>query len=378
MRHTRLFVQGTREKIPERYRTGVSLHSHTLHSKESLDFIYHASRHSALLRYVLRRGDARYRACHGGAAMDLRKGWWTPPLAPLEAYEVEADQLRSMGCTPIVSLTDHDDIEAPISLQAVGASRDVPVSVEWTVPYGPTFFHIGMHNFAAQGARAVMARLQAFTASPDPAGLCEVLADLDADPAVLIVFNHPLWDEKGIGAELHRQTVARFLTNYGEYMHAFEINGLRPWSENRAVLRLAAEWAKPSISGGDRHILEPNATVNLTNAATFAEFAQEVRRDGHSYIAVRPQYREAHASRIFHNMLDVFRTYEGHGRGWTEWSDRVFFTQESGEVASLTQLFGENPPAPVAMFAGFMRLAGSPGVRNALRSVTPSTAVALD
>ena len=44
-----------------RFRTGVSLHSHTLHSRESLNFIYHAARHSALLRWVLRRGERRYR-----------------------------------------------------------------------------------------------------------------------------------------------------------------------------------------------------------------------------------------------------------------------------------------------------------------------------
>src|SRR5262245_4675358 len=127
------------------YKTGISLHSHTLHSRESLDFIDHASRKSALLRCVLRQGQARYRAVHG-RELNLRRGWSTPPLAPLDAYDLEARQLESMGLTPLVSLTDHDDIEAPMSLQAVAQGQRIPISVEWTVPYGPTFFHFGVHN----------------------------------------------------------------------------------------------------------------------------------------------------------------------------------------------------------------------------------------
>lgn len=66
-----------------------------------------------------------------------------------------------------------------------------------------------------------------------------------------------------------------------------EINGLRPWRENRAVIAFAEAAAKPVISGGDRHGLEPNANLNLTNAANFAEFADEVRT-GWSDILIMP------------------------------------------------------------------------------------------
>lgn len=353
--------------LSRRFHTGVSLHSHTLHSKESLNFINHASQHSALLRAVLRHGEARYRKIHG-KELDLKRGWWTPPLAPLDALGVESAQIESMGLDSLVSLSDHDDIEAGMSLQALDASRKVPISVEWTVPFGTTFFHIGVHNILPMHARMVMGCLEEFTARPNPANLGTILSDLHSHPATLIIFNHPLWDEKGIGAALHRETVLDFLRQHHEFIHAFELNGLRPWHENDLAIQLAAQWNKPVISGGDRHAVEPNAILNATNARTFAEFVEEVREDQHSEVLVMKHYHEGHVSRIFHNMLDVFRTYDDHGRGWTEWGDRVFFTSEAGEVRSLRQYWGENPPAAVAIFAGFMRLAGQMPAKGTFRA----------
>jgi len=54
-----------------------------------------------------------------GREMALERVWWTPPLAFQEALAVEARQIRGLGLEPIVSLTDHDDIEAPYSLQVL-------------------------------------------------------------------------------------------------------------------------------------------------------------------------------------------------------------------------------------------------------------------
>jgi hypothetical protein len=356
------------ENAPSRYRTGISLHSHTLHSHESLDFIYYAARRSALLRHVLRQGEIRYRKLHG-MDLDLNRGWWTPPLAPLDAFVLESKQLEDMGLQPFVSLTDHDSIEAPMSLQAVEPDKHIPVSVEWTVPYQGTFFHIGVHNIAPSRARMLMAHLEAYTSAPGEQRLGELLAELDADPATLIIFNHPLWDEKGVGAGVHRAALDHLLRTRGEFFHALEINGLRPWSENKQVIPLAERWNKPVISGGDRHTLEPNATVNLTNAADFREFVSEVRDDLRSQVLILPHYHEAHSSRIFHNMLDVFRTYDNHGCGWKEWADRVFYSKHDGHVQSLAQMWGDRPPQVVGIFAGFMRFAGHQGVRKTLRSL---------
>jgi hypothetical protein len=358
---------GQGNQLTHRFRTGVSLHSHTLHSKESLVFIEHASKRSALLRAVLREGRERYRKIHG-KELDLNRGWWTPTLAPMDAFRVESAQIENLGLTPLVSLSDHDDIEAGMSLQAMDATREVPISVEWTVPFGTTFFHIGVHNILPQHARLVMQHLEEFTARPETDRLCTLFSDLDAFPSTLIIFNHPLWDEKGIGADLHRQTVESFLARFSPFIHAFELNGLRPWHENDQAIKLAAHWRKPVISGGDRHTLEPNAILNVSNAANFAEFVEEVRVDGHSDVLVMPHYHEGHASRIFHNMLDVFRTYEGHGRGWKEWGDRVFFTAEHGEVRSLKDYWGEKPPPSIALFAGFMQFVGQLPRRASFRN----------
>jgi hypothetical protein len=212
-----------------------------------------------------------------------------------------------------------------------------------------------------------MGQLHAFTERPQEGELHGILGGLHDEPGILTVFNHPLWDESGIGPEAHRAAAVSFLSKYAEHLHALELNGLRPWRENLFAIRLAQEWSKPVISGGDRHVLEPNATLNLTNASDFAGFAAEVR-SGWSDVFVMSHYRTAHATRIFHNILDVFRTYESHPLGWTDWSDRVFYTLEDGSTASVSQLFGDRPPISVGIFAGFMRLAGQPALLSALRA----------
>jgi hypothetical protein len=366
MKRTRIHFQWSAEKPEARFGTAVSLHSHTLHSREPLDFFYRIAHHCAPARWALRRSEARYQSRHG-VPLDLRRGWWSPPLAARDAYFVEFDQISSLGLAPIVSLTDHDDIEAPMSLQAMEVSRDIPISVEWTVPFGNTFFHLGVHNLPPNRARATMDRLKTYTARPREGDLRAILAGIHAEPGTLNVFNHPLWDETGIGAEQHRRAAVALLSQYGEYLHAIELNGLRPWRENASAIRLAGDWGKPVISGGDRHVIEPNATLNLTNAGNFAEFASELR-SGWSDVLLASHYRTPYATRVLHNILDVFRTYKNHRLGWTDWSDRVFYTLQDGTEASLSQLWGNHPPFSVGVLAGFMHFAGQPSMRSALRA----------
>jgi hypothetical protein len=272
-----------------------------------------------------------------------------------------------MGLSPLVSLTDHDDIEAPLSLLAMDVSFNIPISVEWTVPFRNTFFHLGVHNIPPNRARAMMEQLKAFTERPGEGDLQGIFADLHAEPGMLTVFNHPLWDETGIGTEQHRKAAIALLSEYGECLHAIELNGLRPWRENASAIRLARDWAKPVISGGDRHVFEPNACLNLTNAGTFAEFAAEVR-SGWSDVLLASHYRTLHMTRVLHNVLDVFRTYDDHQLGWTDWSDRVFYAQADGTNSSLSQLWENSPPFSIEVLAGFMQFVGQPPMRYALRA----------
>jgi hypothetical protein len=349
-----------------RFRTGVSLHSHTLHSRESLDFIYHAARRAPMLRAAIRRGEHAYRKKHG-AMLDLARGWWTPPLGPHDAWTVEKSQIEALDRNAIVSLTDHDNIDAPVALQVLDECRGTPISVEWTVPFGPTFFHLGVHNLPPNRARDLWTEMDRYREEPRENRLCEILAELASMEDVLVVFNHPMWDERGIGRAAHRELVSEFLRRFSASVHALELNGLRPWSENRDVVALARARQKPLISGGDRHALEPNALLNLTNAGTFEEFAQEVR-EGWSNVFVLRHYREPFALRIFHNMIDVLRNYERHANGWVLWSDRVFYLWHDGRVRSLTESFGDRTPGAIRVFVGAMQFAAAPRMRRFLRN----------
>ncbi len=60
-----------------------------------------------------------------------------------------------------------------------------------------------------------------------------------------------------------------------------------------------------SIAGGDRHGVEPNANINLTNATTFTEFVHEVRREKKSRVLFMPQYAEPWKHRILQSTIDA-------------------------------------------------------------------------
>jgi hypothetical protein len=333
------------------FRTGVSLHGHTLHSQEKLDFIYRLATQIAPLGAALRQGEEIYRRYHG-SALDLTRAWWTPPLSAYDAWALETRHIADrFDLRPLVSLTDHDNIDGPILLQHREECRPMPVSVEWTVPYGGTFFHLGVHNIQLEKARAIMAELSAFTAQKSQAPLMELLRMLASNRDTLIVFNHPNWDENKIGEEAHRAAAHQFSATYKEYVHAFELNGLRPWSENRTVVDLARRFSKPVISGGDRHGLEPNTILNLSNAQTFPEFVAEIR-DGYSHVLLTRQYQ-------------VLRDHERHVFG-RRWSDRAFYLCDDGIVRPLGALWGEEPLA-VRLFTRGLNLLHHPQFKQAFR-----------
>ena len=359
------------ETTPERnFRTGVSLHSHTLHSRESLGFIYRMAHRIPLVAAALRAGEKRYQQFHRGARLDLSRAWWTPPLGPRDAWLLENAQIESLGLDPLVSITDHDNIEAPLLLQLLEPCQASPISVEWTVPFRETFFHLGIHNLPPPTAQQVFGEMQLFRRQPDEPSLYELLSAIAACKQSLIVFNHPLWDEPGIGQKRHDELAHEFLLLAKDNLHALEINGMRPWRENRRVISLAASAGKPLISGGDRHAIEPNTLLNLTSAATFAEFVEEVR-GGRSELLIMRQYREPFTLRLLHSLIDVLKPYEQHVHGWRLWSDRVFYSCEDGQTRSLTELWPTRTPPPVALFVGAVQLFSRSPIRRILRGALP-------
>jgi len=325
------------------FTTGVSLHSHTNQSKETLDFISELSKDWSVLQPVMRWAERRCRRLTG-IDPDYARSYWTPPLTPSLAFDLERRQIEEkLQISGLVSLTDHDDIQAPMLLRTVAASRHIPLSVEWTVPFGTTAFHLGIHNLPSATGVTWMQLLAAFTAMPVKARasklLTELLAELDELPGVLIVFNHPLWDLYRVGKEKHEVLVNEFLAVNGQFVHALELNGLRDWKENREAATLAGKWNQLVISGGDRHGLEPNANVNLTRARSFTEFVYEVRRERQSHVLFMPQYAEPWKHRILQSTLAAIRNYPDFPEGFRLWDERVYHPDADGVMRPLSELW---------------------------------------
>jgi len=95
--------------------------------------------------------------------VDFSRAYWTPPLSPKLAYETERDQIENtLGLRAMVSLTDHDNIEAPVWLRS-RCDSNTPISLEWSVPFAGTIFHLGVHNLPSGQAQATVQDLAAYT-----------------------------------------------------------------------------------------------------------------------------------------------------------------------------------------------------------------------
>src|SRR5258708_6858313 len=291
------------------FRTGVSLHSHTNQSKETLDFLANLGNGYPAIRPLLARLEQRSERIHG-LRINYAASYWTPPMTPKLAFDLESRQIEKLDLASMVSITDHDNINAPMLLRTVPSARQIPVSVEWSVPYGGVQdFHLGVHNLPSAKAAEWMQTLEDFTDNPNDQRLTEILAALNDEPNVLVIFNHPMWDLFLTGKEKHQFLVNEFLLKNGNFLHALELNGLRHWDENRAVCRLAEKWNMLLISGGDRHGVEANANINLTNATSFTECVHEIHRERKSNVLFMPQYAEPWKHRLLHSTIDAIRHY---------------------------------------------------------------------
>jgi hypothetical protein len=279
--------------------------------------------------------------------IDYSASYWTPPMTPKLAFDLESGQIAKLDLAPMVSLTDHDSITAPMLLRTIASARQIPVSVEWSAPYGEQSFHLGVHNLPSARATEWMETLAEYTAHPKDERLTEILRELHELPNVLVIFNHPLWDLYLVGQEKHNFLVNEFLQKNGNFLHALELNGLRNWDENRAVRQLAEQWNMLLISGGDRHGVEPNANINLTNAASFTEFVHEVRREKKSDVLFMPQYAEPWKHRLLQSTLDAIRHYPEFPQGSRTWDERVYHPDASGAVRPLSELWPNGQPPRV-------------------------------
>lgn len=365
----------------EGFTTGVSLHSHTSVSEETLGFIHAMFVAMPGLKRVFefyRRRSARY-----GVVLDYARANWRPPLQPRMAYDLESRQVQRLGLNSLVSITDHDTIEAPMLLRTVPSSRHIPVSLEWSAPFGQTIFHLGIHNLPSRDGMAWMRRFEAYTAAAEAraslagsseemdAQLLSILRELHESPQILIVFNHPLWDLHKVGPA-HRSEVNRFLREAGQAIHAIELNGLRHVRENRDAAQLAREAGHLVISGGDRHGLEPNANINLTSAASFSEFVEEIRVDRVSHVHFMPQYQDRWEQRILRSTLNAVTDFPEFMPGWQRWDERAFHPDQDGVMRSFAELWPRgHAPRLLQAAVQVVRLAGVRGLSAPLSLAFP-------
>jgi hypothetical protein len=340
----------------DQFSTGVSLHGHTWHSLESLAFLPGVAEKISPLRRIISWTEKRYeRKWH--ESFDYAKGYWTSPVSPEMAYALEANQIKTLGLRPLVSLTDHDVITACEELVSQ-KHHDLPTSCEWTAPYKDAVLHIGVHNIpAAEGSR-IIEELRAYTAQPDPQALKAILANINAFPESLVVLNHPLSDQGRIGFEIHEPLVREFLEASTGLVHALEVNALQPWRINRRVTKIADNLGLPIISGGDRHGFEPNGAINLTNAKNFPEFVHEIREEKKSSVLFMPQCRKSLIHRYAENVEFILGEYPDLP-GRTFWYDRIFYQCPDGVTRPLREMINTHNRAVKATdaFVGFLGLA---------------------
>jgi hypothetical protein len=349
------------------FRSGVSLHSHTSQSKETLDSLANLGNQYPLLRPFLSRMERRSEAMHR-VRVNYAASYWTPPMTPKLAFNLESRQIENLDVAPMVSITDHDTINAPMLLRTVPSARQIPVSLEWTAPYGNQSFHLGVHNLPSAKAAEWMQILANYTAAPSNTRLTEILRALHDKPNVLVIFNHPLWDLYLVGQEKHEFLVNEFLQKNGAYLHALELNGLRNWDENRAVRRLAEKWNMLTISGGDRHGVEANANINLTHAQCFTEFVHEIRQEKRSNVLFMPQYAQPWKHRILLSTVDAIRNYPEFPQGSRTWDERVYHPDANGVIRPLSELWpGGSAPRAMSVIIGLVQMMGRGPVSGGLR-----------
>jgi hypothetical protein len=331
----------------EAYTTGVSLHSHTSHSVETLDFVQAMCANFPFANRLLNFYDQKSQR-EGNRPLDFTTAHWRPPLVPRMAFDLEFNQIAKLGLEPLISITDHDDIQAPLLLRTIPSARRIPVSVEWTVPFGETAFHMGIHNLPSAEALHWMEVFADFTARPSESALRSLLAELNASPHILIVLNHPAWDLYTIGEANHFRELNRFLAQNNGLIHALELNGLRHSRENAKVERLATRWRQLLISGGDRHGMEPNANLNLTDATSFNEFVDEIRVERRSHVLYMEQYARPWEQRILDSTLDAIVDHPEFSPGWQKWDERAFHADNDGVMRPMAELWQNGrPPLPL-------------------------------
>jgi hypothetical protein len=368
-KNTRLTVLPQGKDLSSYAKTGVSLHCHTKFSREMLDFVPHYAEKIPIISHFWRKERDRY-VEKEGRQIDFETAYWSPPLDENQVYSLEKNQLNNLGLDAIVSITDHDNIGANLSLNETLQGESAPISLEWTVPFDYGFFHLGVHNLPKSNALEISKQLLDYTFQPEKQTdehLHELFAMLNELPEVLIVFNHPLWDIELAGKEKHEILLKNFIAEFGQRIHALEVNGFRSWSENKATIELAESIGMPTVTGGDRHGCQPNTVINLTNGKSFAEFAAEIRHDKHSEIVMLPEHSAPLHSRQLQSFSEILKYYDNFPEGRKRWFDRVYINADGLGVRQLSVHWKRGGPTWLRWAIKTLAVLGNPKLRPGFR-----------
>ncbi len=371
LRNTKLHIISNRSELKGKASTGVSMHCHTENSMEMLDFVPHYAEKLPIIASFWRRERRNFNK-RNGRYPDFSNAFWSPPLSPQDVFSIEKGQLESVGLNPIVSLTDHDSIASTLVVNETETNEVAPISMEWTVPFEYGFFHVGVHNLPKDRAAELTQTLLDFTFNKENhtfEKLTEMFALLHEVPQVLVILNHPLWDIEIVGKERHELLLKDFIRVHGRWIHAFEINGFRSWSENKSVIELAEAVGIPIVTGGDRHGCKPNTVINLSNADTFDGFADEIRNDKRSEVVLMPAYEQPLHSRQLESFSEILSHYPAYREGRRHWYERVHFDTGDGEGVRTLASHGWDNGGPIWLRVAVKTLAvlGSPTMRPLFR-----------
>ncbi len=359
-------LKDARERMGE-FRTAVSLHSHTCHSKESADFIPAYIDRIPGLNRVIASQLKRYKS-RTGTAIDFRRIYWTPPVLPATVLASERSQIeQKLDLAPLVSITDHDTIAAPLALRQKPDAACIPISLEWSVPFEENVFHLGVHNLPPSQSQGIVNELARYTAQPDENRLTDLLTVLRSSPDALLILNHPYFDFGRLGVTRHRASVRKFLSKYGRLIHALELGGIRPWRENQDVLRLAGEYDLPIVGGGDRHGGRPNGILNLSRAESWGEFVACIREKRENDVLLLPVCEEPVCFRELQIVADVSRHYPEYPYGYRHFADRIFVDLEGYSWHPLSFYWSAGMPLWLRPIFGALAAMGGNPVRPLLR-----------
>ena len=312
----------------------VSPHNHSCHSIENL-----ASLNQVVKLPFMRPFRSVLQWAFGLASvsdLDYAEVYYRAPLTVEDVFLTESSGVAPLGFDGVhLGITDHDEVAGSVELlrkHPANAPRN-PLGEELSFRFQDYLFHLGVTDLPESGVEETHASLQAAARAERLDDLFEILRA----GGCLVVLNHPLvpW---GKNNDPHRKIpVEELLRRYGWAIHALEYNGMRGHEENDRVLELAKHVNKPVVGGGDSHLLLASSVLSVTQAASFQDFAAEVK-EGRAVPLITPGYFAPLRWKLFLRVLYFIAHYRqiGHFRGQPVrdlLADRTVFLDPAG-VAS--------------------------------------------